>query len=405
MTKITFRALRNERASVFISGLILVVVMTLLAGALFDLSLLGSRMFQDSASTAQALYCVEAGGARALAEIVPAPDDPLSWDGVPQNLPTPTGNCEYVATYGNTADPKILIATGTLGSVSRTLKWTAESSGVGGIAILIGGDLQISGNPPIAGTCGNVHANADLSIPGSPTIAGDATASGTYSASGNPIIGGESGGGKPLILLPTIDPFDFLAAAKASLPANEVFQMMSDGQVLDGKDVLITTLGAGEEFRGWVYNRQNKPWDYGADIAFDGTYYLEGDAVVSGNPGTTTTQWTSTIITTESIEISGEIIIGNHLTDVLLVAGLDIKIGGNPLQRFSGIITAHEQIDVSGNPAINGYFYGEDAASSGHLVTENKISGNLDITYNCEFYPPEGLTWTWGECADPSCGT
>ena len=62
MDKITFRTLRNERASVIISGLVLVVVMTLLAGALFDLSLLGSRIFKDSESSAQALYCVEAGG-------------------------------------------------------------------------------------------------------------------------------------------------------------------------------------------------------------------------------------------------------------------------------------------------------------------------------------------------------
>ena len=194
MIKITVRALRNERASVIVSGLVLVAVMTLLAAALFDLSLLGSRMFRDSASTVQALYCVEAGGARALAEIVPAPDDPLSWDGEPQSLPTPTGDCEYVATYANTANPKTLIATGTIGSVSRTLKWTAESSSQ--YAILTDGDLQISGNPTIAGTCGNVHANINLTILGNPTIAGDATATGTYSASGNPIIGGYSGSGK-----------------------------------------------------------------------------------------------------------------------------------------------------------------------------------------------------------------
>lgn len=404
MIKITVRALRNERASVIVSGLVLVAVMTLLAAALFDLSLLGSRMFRDSASTAQALYCVEAGGARALAEIVPAPDDPLSWDGEPQSLPTPTGDCEYVATYANTANPKTLIATGTIGSVSRTLKWTAESSSQ--YAILIGGNFEISGNPTVGGECGNVHTNSDLIISGSPIIAGAATATGTYTVTGNPTVGEGIEGGQAPKPVPDIDPAQYLIAAKVI--SNVVFQLMSNGQILDGDDALITTVGAGEEFQGWVYNRQNKPWDYaGSSDPVDGAYYLEGSAKISGNPGNEATPWVTTIIAEGDIEITGNPNMEPRFADALLVAGLDIKIDGNPslVSLLKGSISVHEQIQIIGNPTIFGNIVAEDASSTGRLVRDSIIEGNPSITPNCASNSTGGLTWKWGECADPSCGT
>ena len=119
-------------------------------------------------------------------------------------------------------------------------------------------------------------------------------------------------------MLPTIDPLDFLAAAKVSLPATEVFQMMANGEIFDGNDILLTTLAKNKTFRGWQYRPgPNLKWVYGDDTAFDGTYYLEGDAVISANVGTTTTQWTSTIITTGSIGIAVNINIAPKTQDQL----------------------------------------------------------------------------------------
>ncbi len=410
MAKITFRALRNERASVFLSGLILVAVMTMLGGALFDLSLLGSHMFRDSANTAQALYCVEAGGGRALAEIVPAPDDPLSWDGIPQSFSTPAGDCAYVATYANTANPRTLIATGTVGSVSRTLKWTGKVFAYG---IMHGGEFstfQISGNPIISGSCGNLHTNGDLTISGNPTCSGNVTASGTYQVSGAPTIGGYSGGGWDQKGVPTVDPTLYLAAAKATLPASQVFQMMSDGRVLDGNNMEIAVLAEGETFRGWKYEPgSDARWVYSDNTAFDGTYFLEGSVKISGNPGSPTLPWKATIMTTENIEISGTPKMDSHMADTLMVSGGDIKISGNTEHDYTGIIAAHEQFFISGDPKLGGNIVVEDVAdSSSELVTETMISGNPVITYDCELDP--GVTtgtveWNWEECANAGCTT
>jgi len=344
---------KDTRGSALVIGLILVSVMTISGLALFDLGLLESRLFQGDATSVQAFYCAEAGGARVFAEIGPAPDNPLSWDGTPQNLSTPLGSCAYVASYAITVDPRNLTVTGMIGGVSRTVKWTGQPFS-STEAFVAGGSFSISGNPSISGQCGSVYATEDLTISGNPTITGDAFASGNYEASGNPSIGGETGGGTPFIPVLTIDPVDFLDAAKASLPVNEVFQMMSDGRVLDGNDTEIMLLTGGVKFRGWEYKPGSDPqWVYDTDNEFDGAYYLEGGAAVSGNPGSPTTPWMTTIIATGNIEISGNPEMANHLADTLLVAGLDIKISGNPQQSFTGIIAAHEQIDISGNPTVS----------------------------------------------------
>jgi hypothetical protein len=75
-----------------------------------------------------------------------------------------------------------------------------------------------------------------------------------------------------------------------------------------------------------------------------------------------------------------------------------VKISGNPSQGFTGLIGAHEQIDVSGNATIKGFIIAEDAASASNTAKQNTISGNPTITYNCGLNTPlQGplpiLTW------------
>ena len=406
--------LKDEGGSVFLGALMLVMVMTLVGAALFDLAVVETRLVEGDKVSAQTIYCTEAGVARALAEIIPAPADPLSWAGATQTLPTAEGNCQYIASDVNIGFPRQLRVTATMGSLSQeTIELTAQafSNGIssGGGA---GQPFTIAGSPVVQGSCGSLHVNGDLEILGSPSFDGNLTSSGSYDASaGNPIIGGESGGGYPLEPVPTIDPTEFLTVAQATLPPSEVFQLKSNGDILDGNGVLITTLGAGEEFQGWVYNRQNKPWDFDGSIVVDGTYYVEGDAKITGNPGSATTPWVTTIIATGNIEILGNPHMTPHLADTLLVAGLDINIDGNPAlaSELSGIIAAHEQIHIDGNPTIDGNIIVEDAPSTGRLVRESSISGNPSITSNCTLQ--SGIAswdvgvWIWRECQDTACST
>ncbi len=406
--------LKDEDGSVFVGALMLVMVITLVGASLFQLALVETRLVEGDKVSAQTIYCAEAGIARALAEIIPAPADPLSWAGATQTLPTAEGSCQYVASDVNIDFPRKLRVTATIGSLSQeTIELTAQafSNGIssGGGA---GQPFTIGGNPVVQGSCGSLHVNGDLVILGSPSFDGSLTSSGSYDASeGNPVIGGESGGEYPLQPVPTVDPTEFLIVAQTTLPPSEVFQLKSNGQILDGNNVLITTLGAGEEFRGWVYNRKNKPWDYDGNTAFDGTYYVEGSAKVSGSPGSATTPWVATIIAAEDIEILGNPHMSPHLGDTLLVAGLDINIDGNPAlaSELSGIIAAHEQIRIVGNPTIVGIVIAEDAPSTSRLVGESGIAGNPSITSDCQLNPGVDSwqvgVWIWQECRDMGCST
>ena len=178
------------------------------------------------------------------------------------------------------------------------------------------------------------------------------------------------------------------------------------------EDDLITTLAATEEFRGWKY----KPgfefqWVYEEVTPNDGTYYMEGSVDVEAAPGTTTDPWAATIIATGNIQVSGNPHMSPHLADTLLVAGLDINIDGNPAVplELNGIIAAHEQIRIAGNPTIAGNIIAEDAPSTSDLVQGNSIDGNPIIVSDCQLNPGVGAlqvgVWIWQECRDTACST
>jgi len=134
--------LRDKGGSVFVGALMLVLVMTLVGVSLFDLGVVETRLVEGDKVSAQTIYCTEAGIARALAEIIPAPDDPLSWAGATQSLSTAEGSCQYVATDVSITFPRQLRVTATIGSLSlNTIELTAQafSHGVvsGGVSLFV----------------------------------------------------------------------------------------------------------------------------------------------------------------------------------------------------------------------------------------------------------------------------
>ena len=285
----------------------------------------------------------------------------------------------------------LVVATGMAGAAQKTLRATLSTQFTTNDAFRTNGDLTISGNPTFTGACGKAHTNRDLTISGSPSFAGTVTAAGSYA--GDPTLGQ---GGQIKKMVPTIGPATFLASAQQTLPASQIFQMKSlslgptsMGLVLDGAGLLITTLTEGQSYRGWKYSSGTPAsWDYNDSTANDGTYYFEGNAKVSGSPGSNATPWKTTILSTGNIEVSGKPTMSSHLTDTLLVAGQDITITGNPTQSASGIIVAHEQIKISGKPTIQGYLVAENATSTGNTVVEDVLTGTLTITFDCGLTPP-----------------
>ncbi|HYL97454.1 MAG TPA: hypothetical protein VEZ90_00755, partial [Blastocatellia bacterium] len=101
----------------------------------------------------------------------------------------------------------VVYSTGTYNNASVTLEgW------VGFLpypALVANGNIAVGGNSSIDGAYGSVHANANLSVGASAYVQQTATATGTYTTSGNPTVGGFSGGGQPSLYVPhfvTTDP-------------------------------------------------------------------------------------------------------------------------------------------------------------------------------------------------------
>lgn len=303
-------------------------------------------------------------------------------------------------------------------------------------AIMTDGRLSIPGDPVIRGEAGHVHTNDDLSISGDPTFSGNATAAGNYSVGGSAVFcspSGEvpdcdpadSGGGAPSTTIPDVHPRDNYYMSE--------YDLCPDGKVRAGPSYSAggatpnstTTPCQGGQlatatsnaYRGWKMtgtDSGNKAalWDYVTDSAYDGVYYIyQGSGKLGSNPGSPSNPMRVTLLAESSpypgsephcphvggdIEISGNPYFQYHdkAHPLLLVAGRDLKLNGNPEAGafdYQGVMMAHEQIQISGNPVVTGAFIADDACdSSNSPIHFNELNGNPTITYNGDFEIPVG---------------
>jgi adhesin HecA-like repeat protein len=240
-------------------------------------------------------------------------------------------------------------------------------------AIVANGDLTISGNPTVDGTAGDVHANSDLTISGNAaSISGDATASGTMDCD-DPCsqVDGMATGGNPQIPIPTVRASDHFFKAD--------FVLTSSGTMTDRDG---NVLCAASPCNFWNFNAGS--WTLSGNDATNGTYYVEGSVLISGNAGTALAPVAISLIAEGSIEISGNPDLMPDYPELLFVTDGDLKISGGidtPLTA-QGQMLVREQVAISGNPQITGQLIVENAPSVSSLVTANTISGNPTITYN-----------------------
>ena len=126
-------------------------------------------------------------------------------------------------------------------------------------------------------------------------------------------------------------------------------------------------------------------------------FYVEGDAWVLNSPDL----WQTTIVTDGYINFASNANIQNYsgtgpltnaqdIQNLLLVAGTDLKFTGSPSQAITGIMSAQEQIYISGTVMLNGYAIAANLYDVENLVTpDSTITGNMTITYN------DGLPGPW----------
>jgi hypothetical protein len=380
--KYYLKHLQNESGVALVTGLVVMVLLTAIGTYAIHITEIDETIAGNLKTSRQAFYVAEAGLQHAKTFLNQHKSSwPTYASTTPQILisetPLATMGTYTVTIQDAGGGGRRVRSTSTTASQARAVVETLVRLGpyTPGNALTVGGDLTISGNPTIGGAQGGVHANGDLTLSGSPAIGGGATAHGTCES---PCIEGQ-----PAATIPAINPADFFGARD--------FRLAADGLVYDKNGVVQPMPGS--NWNGWSYNSGTGTWAL-SSTTIDGTFYIEGNASISGSPGSNATPWITTIIATESIEVAGSPVMRppassdqgdlyrSGTENLLFVAGKDLKINGNPQQGFQGVLAAHEQVKVNGNATLTGFIIAEDAAHAGTLVTEDAISGNMVLIYD-----------------------
>ena len=279
---------------------------------------------------------------------------------------------------------------------TRNLRATAQVSTyfTPQTAIIAANDLEIAGSPSISGDYGSIHVNGDLVISGDPTIEISATSSDPYGTSppsgvqitGSPTIAGEAIDSSEERTVYSSNQSGYLDAELPSF-SPEDFEGMADytlnslGFVLDSTDTVVGSVN----WMGWEYVSTASPpfWQTSSDTPEGGVLYFETSVLIDDNPGFGADAWEASIISEESIELSGKanMKLTEKTHNVLLLAGKDILIWGDSDQNLPGLIGTREQIQISGPANIHGVILALDAASDSSLVEDSVIYGDPVITY------------------------
>ena len=243
-------------------------------------------------------------------------------------------------------------------------------------ALITNGDLTIFGNAEISG----VHSNADLTLSGNAEITEDATASGSYSASGSVSVGGISGGSHSIMTVPSVQAIDHRPKADFILTVGGTLTTPAGVVICDASGDNDACEGIGY---GWEYEGANG-WKLDGNHASitAGTYYVEGDVDIVGNQGSTLDPLDVTVIAEGSIDVSGNTHLAPHYPGLLFVTDGDLAATGNfYADTVEGQMLVHEQVDLTGNVTLAGQVLVEDAANASSLVTADSITGNTSLDY------------------------
>jgi hypothetical protein len=410
------RAPHNSRRGLALpTAVFTLVALSVLVTGLFTFADLGAKAVRNRESAARAMHVADAavnhslgltrGGLRmhSFSRILRGSDDILStaddsllvgWglsaaDEIPLAGKTFQGHTYFVTIRDDAADGDANPVTDLNGRVLVRCRAVTADGATAEVDAVIGatpmpamaadGDVGFAGNPAIAGVCGGAHANGNLSSSGGgPTISTQASATGAVSGNwrlpdGTPA---PKVGGQPEVVIPDLNPMDFCAGAE--------FRLLSNGSVTNGMGGLIAVPA------GWAFNAGTQTWSATAGVQVDGTYCVEGNVSISGNTGSAAAPRRMSVLATGSIQIAGTpTIVADHDDGILLMAGGDVTIAGNPsggATNYQGMIYAGAQCAASGNASMFGQLLcanGPQPAGATQLVAGHTVSGNFTLTFDC----------------------
>ena len=250
------------------------------------------------------------------------------------------------------------------------------------------GSLTISGTPSLLGACGGAHANQVVIVNGGPTVSTQITASDTVDVSGTIL---QEGGGtstplshQPPVEIPDLDPMDYCDTSDFILRANGYF--VTVGPPRDSVDATSVPVN------GWTMGSSNPVvWDLSGNSTASGSYCVEGNVVLSGNPsGPGGTAIPLSIFADGSVQYSGvPRVTAAHPSGALIIANGDVEVSGNAsgsADSYNGLIYAQSQCVLNGTPVIGGQILCNDDPNppgSREVASENLINGNATIRYDC----------------------
>jgi Tfp pilus assembly protein PilX len=409
-------ASRKEKGAAMVVGLLMITVLSIVGVNGAKENVVQQRMANNYRFAIEAMNNAEAGITSAISqlnnnelgkngfddELDPNGDGDTS-DALVITLNDPNSNMSYVVLLvddddgdGNLAvDSNNIIRLVSQGisdiGSTRTLDVRIEANlGAGpGVsiekAILAAESITFSGNSTYCGSNQDIHSNENVYQTDHPTTSGVISASGT-AYGGDPMGGGTVQSNADVAEIPRIDPSDFEEYA------DYIFK--SNGKIYNADGVMVGT----NEYGNWKFGG-DKWTTEGDDNVLGGMLYFQGEygnVNVGSNPGTGADPWVVSILADGYIEISGNPTIDNHMDPddppsvqaILFMSGTDVKINGNPGQTFTGLIAAHEQFSVSGNPELQAAIIAEGAASTSDLVVQNEVSGDMSLCYDGDFTIP-----------------
>jgi len=255
-------------------------------------------------------------------------------------------------------------------------------------AILVNGDLDMSGNIKVLGTKGNVHANGDVTGGGSEEVSGDITATGSVDDDLDP--DGLKAGGMPPMSVPEIKASDYFNLADWILTSSGTITHANGS----GCGAKLDPCPTGWSFSGGT-------WSASGAMPSSSTYYVQGDANIHGT-GKSSGFTQISVIAEGSIKVTGN---GKFKPEngagIQFVTNGDFELGGtvdvDDSVDMDGQIMVREQMKIYGNSEFQGRIMVEDRDSTTNAyhattnpngrrgsstLTTNNLSGNMTVTYN-----------------------
>jgi hypothetical protein len=131
----------------------------------------------------------------------------------------------------------------------------------------------------------------------------------------------------------------------------------------------VCTWSAKTSCNSWNWNSGTGTWSISGSTATAGTYYVEGHASISGSPGSAKAPVAISIIAEGNINISGSPKLAPDTPELLFVTDMDLKMLGSldivgDEIQAQGQMLVREQVDIGGNVSLLGQLLVQDADDS-----------------------------------------